>query len=108
LFFIAELFLRLLCLRFVLAASSSSSDGFVSVDGFFPGCSFVSVFFFATLPLPLVVVVVVVIVVFFLLGGGDAFNNLAAALKSISSVFASLSLLLSAALPLRAPEAEED
>jgi hypothetical protein len=102
LFFIAELFLRLLCLRFVLAASSSSSDGFVSVDGFFPGCSFVSVFFFATLPLPLV------IVVFVLLGGGDAFNNLAAALKSISSVFASLSLLLSEALPLRAPEAEED
>jgi hypothetical protein len=104
LFFIAELFLRLLCLRFVLAASSSSSDGLISVDGFFPGCSFVSVFFFATLPLLLVVV----IVVFFLLGGGDAFNNLAAALKSISSVFASLSLLLSEALPLRTPEEEED
>mmetsp|Transcript_7327 Transcript_7327/g.24325 ORF Transcript_7327/g.24325 Transcript_7327/m.24325 type:complete len:308 (-) Transcript_7327:161-1084(-) len=81
-----ELFLRLRCLRFVFASSSFSSFPTTTSDTdnvFFLGCSLVSAFFFSSTapPLPPLLLVVVLL----LAGGGDAFNNLNAAFKSISS-----------------------
>jgi hypothetical protein len=71
-----------------LASSSFSSFPTTTSDTdnvFFLGCSLVSAFFFSSTAPPLPPLLLVVVLLLAGGGGGDAFNNLNAAFKSISS-----------------------